>query len=95
MTRNCVLLAATVVLLMAACAEQDRSVPPAVPRQDTCNAAPYLGLIGQDATALERILIMRPVRVIRPGDLVTKDFRQERINFRINAAGMISDIDCG
>ena len=61
---------------------------------DTCNATQYAALIGQDATALERVLLMGQVRVIRPGDAVTMDFRPERINFYIDAANRIERIAC-
>lgn len=69
------------------------AVPP--PEADTCGAAPYARLIGQDATALERELILRQVRVIRPGMAVTMDFRAERINFDIDDANRIARIFCG
>jgi len=61
---------------------------------DTCGAGGYGELIGQDATALERELIMRPVRVIRPGMAITMDFRQDRINFEIDAMNRIASIGC-
>ncbi len=68
---------------------------PATPQDDTCGATAYAGLIGQDATALERVLIMRPVRVIRPGMAVTMDFSPSRINFEISQEEKISRIYCG
>lgn len=68
------------------------AIPPAT--QDTCNANQYAHLIGQDATALERILLMGQVRVIRPGDAVTMDFRPERINFMIEPDNRIASISC-
>lgn len=84
--------------LLAACATPLPQVPegPALPpvAQDTCNANQYGNLIGQDATALEDVLIMRQVRVIRPGQAVTMDFRPERINFNIGADNRISTIAC-
>lgn len=67
-------------------------VPPAA--EDTCNAAQYTALIGQDATALERVLLLGQVRVIRPGDAVTMDFRPERINFNVAADNRITTITC-
>ncbi|SLN33861.1 I78 family peptidase inhibitor [Roseisalinus antarcticus] len=70
---------------------------PSVPvgADDTCGAAPHAALVGRDATALERVLIMRQVRVIRPGDAVTMDLRPERINFDIAETGIIARIRCG
>ena len=66
-----------------------------MPETDTCGAAPHGGVIGQDATALERVLILRPVRVIRPGTAVTQDFAPGRINFDIDGAGRVARIWCG
>jgi hypothetical protein len=70
---------------------------PAVPdaADDTCNAAPLGRLIGQDATTLERELILRQVRVIRPGMAVTMDYSAGRINFEVDDANRIVRIFCG
>lgn len=62
---------------------------------DTCDAARYGFVVGQDATALERILILGQVRVIRPGSVVTQDYRPERINFEVGDTGAIRRITCG
>jgi len=69
------------------------TIPP--PQSDTCQATPYARLIGQDATALERELILRQVRLIRPGDAVTQDFRPVRLNFEIGPDNRILRIFCG
>jgi hypothetical protein len=69
--------------------------PVPVGAADTCGAAPYGSLIGQDATALEKVLILRQVRVIRPGTPVTEDFKPVRINFNIGADERIRTITCG
>ena len=86
--------------LLAGCAEMPAvnvptgpPVPP--PEQDSCGAGPYAYLVGQPATALERVLIMRQVRIIRPGQPVTMDFRPERINFGIGSDETIIRITCG
>ena len=63
--------------------------------EDTCGARPRGGLIGQESTALERELILGQVRVIRPGQSVTMDYRAERINFVLDDAERISRIYCG
>lgn len=63
------LKALTLPLLLAACAAPVMAPPPAPEgAADTCGAAPYARLAGQPATALERELIMRPVRLVRPGE---------------------------
>ena len=62
---------------------------------NTCDGERYGPLVGQDATALERVLIMGQVRVLRPGSIVTQDYRPERINFEIDGSNRISKITCG
>lgn len=88
------------LVLLAGCAqlpvENVPAVPPVPPpEQDTCGAGPYGYLVGQDATALERVLIMRQVRIIRPGQPITMDYRAERINFQIGPEESITAITCG
>jgi len=70
---------------------------PAVPlaAADTCGAAPHAALVGRADTALERVMILREVRVIRPGMAVTRDLRPGRINFWIDDAARIARITCG
>jgi hypothetical protein len=81
-------------LLLAACATVDSpTTAPSLP--DTCGAAEYSNLVGQPDTALQRVLIMDEVRIIRPDTVVTMDYRPERINFKIDAAGIITDVTCG
>ena len=85
---------------LAACSTRPPQVlapadPVPVGSDNTCGAAPYGYLIGQEATALERVLILRQVRVIRPSDTVTEDLRPVRINFNIGADERIRTITCG
>ena len=72
--------------LLAACGgplpPPDRPAAP-TGAADTCGGAPYAGLVGQDATTLERVYILRQVRVIRPDTAVTMDYRPERLNFEV------------
>lgn len=81
------------LIALAGCTVADPPLPPQL--EDTCGAREYAGLIGEDATALERILLLGPVRVIRPGDMVTMDFRPDRVNFKISADETIQAVDCG
>lgn len=93
MTRWPLILAA----LLAGCAAP---VPVPAPRPalaagDACGASAQAGRVGQDATALERVLILREVRVIRPGQPVTEDLRPTRLNFEIGPEGRIARVFCG
>ncbi len=84
------------ILALISCAEPAPvlpSLPP--PDADSCQVRQYASLIGQDATALERVLILGQVRIIRPGTAVTQDYRAERINFYVAADNQISRITCG
>ncbi len=80
-------------IVLAGCAATTQTLP--VQGADTCGAAAYGTLIGQDATALERVLLLGPVRVIRPNDAVTMDFLPARINFIIGEDETIQRINCG
>lgn len=84
--------------IVSACSNATVTAPDRDPvpinTRDTCNAAQYASLVGQDATALERIMILGQVRVVRPRQAVTMDFRPERINFNVNAANRITSITC-
>jgi len=62
---------------------------------NSCGGRRYGGLIGQDATVLERTLILGPVRVVRPGSVVTQELLPDRINFIIGAENRITQITCG
>ena len=81
------------LIVLAGCTTAEPPLPPQL--EDTCGASDYANLIGQDATALERVLLLGPVRVIRPGDAVTMDFRPDRVNFKISEDETIRAIDCG
>jgi len=84
---------------LAGCARSQVPGPAAVlpvltlPLPDTCGAAPFAGLVGQPATALERVLILRPVRLIRGAEPVAA--LPGRIGFRVDGAGRIIGIVCG
>lgn len=98
--------AAALSLALAACgaATPPATITPALPpvpppAQDTCGAAAHAHLVGQPATALERVLIMRQVRLLRPDTPVTEDFSPTRINFHIatppEAPEYLTAITCG
>jgi hypothetical protein len=69
--------------------------PPPMPLEDTCGASPHAALVGQPATALQRVLIMRPVRLLRGADAAVPATMPVRINFVIDPAERIVAISCG
>ena len=65
-----------------------------------CDATRVQGLIGQTATqALGTEAVRgsgsRTMRWISPGMAVTMDYREDRLNIEIDAAGTISRVTCG
>lgn len=91
-------LAPLVVLtLLSACVQDPSYVPifPTGPPDDACRASQHAGLVGQDASVLERVLLLGPVRVIRPGMAMTEDYSPSRTNFEIDAANRITSVTCG
>lgn len=65
-----------------------------------CNADRVQPLVGREATPdlIERARYRsgaRNVRVIKPGDAVTTDFRADRLNLELDEAGTIKAARCG
>jgi len=89
-------ISALALLALIGCTTLEPELPslPA-PDADSCNVRQYASLIGQDATALEKVLILGQVRLIRPGTAVTQDYRPERVNFYITADDLVGRIACG
>lgn len=82
------------VTALAACepAYVEPVTPPAP--ADECGAAGYQGLIGQPRTALSAMNFPLGTRVIGPEDMVTADFRPDRLNIEYGANGRITKVSC-
>ena len=63
--------------------------------ENSCGARRHGSLLGKDATVLERVLILGPVQVLRPGSIAAQDFQPDRINFIIGRDNTITNITCG
>ena len=62
---------------------------------DSCGAAGLQDLVGQPETVLARLNFAGTVRIIHPTDRVTMDMRSDRLNFDIDANGVIVRVHCG
>lgn len=87
---------AAAALLAAGCA----TTPPAEAVGARCDAAKGQKLIGRSrsaktATEALRLSGARTLRWIAPGQMVTMDYRQDRLNLRIDPAGKVVKADCG
>ena len=94
-------------LLLAACAveplpvsETAAPVPPPPAAIAECKADPVQGFVGRtfipSLPEAARIASGSSlVRVIRPDTMVTKDFRNERLNVDVDAANRVTRVYCG
>lgn len=98
------LLVPVIVLLLSvgACSTMpppsDASPPP--PSAGRCNADGARSAIGREPTpdVVERARVdsgSTTVRVIRPGDVVTMDHREDRLNLDVNERNAITGARCG
>jgi len=78
-------------LALSAC----EPLPAAQPEADACGAAGYQSLVGQTEADFAAITFPGPVRMIRPGQAVTMDFREDRLNIEFDAAGRVLRVFCG
>lgn len=88
----------TAVLALAACASQPAT--DAVASGGTCNAEPAQSHIGKPASdanvqAAFKASGAKTMRSIKPGQAVTMDYRQDRVNVYQDASGNIERISCG
>lgn len=94
-------------LLLAGCAgmsspppHESAPPPPRVENQADCGAERVQDRIGREySEALEASIRQQSgaasMRVIRPGEAVTLDYRADRLNVRLDDDDIISEIGCG
>ena len=95
---------AALAMLLAACAPpqslQPASGGPAIAGDGTCKAENVAWATGQEATQDTMARVWREsgaglIRPIAPGQVVTRDFRPDRVNVHIDGGNVITGIDCG
>lgn len=87
-------------LTLAACqSESPAETPPPPAAEDACGAGKVARFLGKALTPSIEAEIAADTpgsqRVIRPGDAVTMDFRADRLNIDLDAAGKIAKLRCG
>ena len=83
----------TVLMLLAA-----QDVTPREP--GVCAATPVEMLVGERfrrgvPTRAKRLSGARVVRVVMPGEVVTQDFRDDRLTMRVDHRRVITSVRCG
>ena len=69
--------------------------PQPEPPAGACAAPDLQYLVGQPESVLQTMKFGGDTRIIRPGMAVTMDYREDRLNIEIDAAGTISRVTCG
>ena len=93
-------------VLMGGCASHGQAPAPTQPQAQApapealCNAQPAQAAEGQSSTAsvVESARARsgaRMVRILRPGQMVTKEFDTQRLNLEVDANGRILAVRCG
>ncbi|MCP5037794.1 MAG: hypothetical protein GY945_09375 [Rhodobacteraceae bacterium] len=85
-------LFAAALLSMSACNDRPVRVPDPA---SECEAGAFQELVGQANAPGILTPIAAPVRVIRPGQAVTLDYRPDRTNIELDTLGFITRIWCG
>ena len=91
----------TIPLALAAVACAPTDAPGGTdPIAGPCDAARLGGLVGQPFTDRLRADALRrsgarTTRVIRPGDVVTMDYRSDRLNINLTARNRVERFSCG
>lgn len=83
---------ALIVSAMSAC-QSDRPSGDDIENR-TCGADTIAGLVGQPVTEFEALGHTGPVRIIRPGDVVTMDYRSDRLNVMLDDQDVITRLAC-
>ena len=83
------------LLMMAAAVPQAAAAEPQV-----CAAGPAEVLVGEHyrrhvPTRAKRLSGARTVRVIHPGEMTTMNFREDRLNLRVDHRRIITAVRCG
>lgn len=81
-------------------ANSSASAPAPTPPAAVCNAQPAQFAVGQNSTAsvMESARVRagaQMARILRPGQMITKEFDAQRLNLEVDASGRIVAVRCG
>lgn len=93
-------LAAALALAAAGCATVDEEVPEHGVTTGRCDAAKAQGFVGRPAAEVLpqealRLTGAGAMRWVRPGTVVTMDYRRDRLNIELDRENKVTAIRCG
>jgi len=63
-------------------------------RQDTCGAARFRNLVGEEAATIDPETLPPRARIITPDMMITQDFLPTRLNIIVGTDGRIGSLRC-
>ncbi|MEO8531121.1 MAG: I78 family peptidase inhibitor [Deltaproteobacteria bacterium] len=84
-----------IMLTLAGCTQVEAQVETGDATEESCGLAAVEALVGQSFAAVTVPASKSPVRVIKPGQMVTMDFNPSRLNINVDDAGKITRVWCG
>ncbi len=84
----------TIAMIFALIVAGCQPTPVVTPAPASCGAEGYQSLVGAKLAAVTMPADLN-ARIIKPGQAVTLDFRPDRINFELDARGVIRRVYCG
>lgn len=89
-----------ILFALTACAEvpsgkKSGPIVAPVPPSGECPFSTVAPFVGQHVSALETVMLLGKVRVIRPGQAVTMDYLPSRLNINLDSNDIIRRLTCG
>ena len=81
---------------LTACTQAE-TPPPVKPMPFACDPKEFASFIGQDEAVLAATTFQQGVvlRIAKPGQPMTMDYNDARVNFFLDASGKINKVTCG
>lgn len=90
------------VFALAACqtggpsgARSESATPVVTDREQECAAAQFEHLVGTSGDAIKESMFPQGTRILRPGMVMTMDYRADRLNVVINEEKKVDRVYCG
>ena len=91
-----VVLAVTALAALAACEPGVGGTEGSYrPVEDACGAAGLQMWVGQPLSSLAALPLDQPMRVLKPGQVMTLEYQENRLSVTTDDAGTITRLTCG